>query len=88
MANDNGAAASTPTPTTASPSPTTGANTPATAVPALDTYSIDDFAAAFKTMEATPDVIRAALHMAGKTAFTKEEAQAIIAKYKSKEVKA
>jgi hypothetical protein len=39
-------------------------------------------------MGATPDVIRAALRMAGKTAYTKGEAQAIITKYKSKEVKA
>jgi hypothetical protein len=51
-------------------------------------YSIDDFAAAFKTMDATPDVVRAALRMAGKTAFTKEEAQTIIKQYQSKEVKA
>lgn len=54
----------------------------------MSKYSIEDFATAFKTMDATPDIIRAALRMEGKEAYTKEEAQTIIKKYKNQEVKA
>ncbi len=60
----------------------------ANSVPKASTYSIDEFAAASKTMGATPDVVRAALRTAGKTAYTKNDAKMIIEKYKKKEVKA
>ena len=60
----------------------------ASSVQKASTYSIDEFAAASKTMGATPDVVRAALRTAGKMEYTKDDAKAIIAKYKSKEVKA
>ena len=65
-----------------------GSRPVSTEAPSESRYSIDDFAAAFKTLDATPDIIRAALRMAGKTTFTKEEAQTIIKRYQSKEVKA
>lgn len=97
MANENTAdkpiVSNTPSDPVSNPVPATGAtNYGSRSVPAEtpseSKYSIDDFAAAFKTLDATPDIIRAALRMAGKTSFTKEEAQTIIKKYQSKEVKA
>lgn len=51
------------------------------------TYSVDEFAEASKAFDTSPDVIRAAFLVAGKTEATEEEAKKLINRFKKKEVR-
>lgn len=54
----------------------------------LSTYTVDEFAAAPKSLGVTsPDIIRAAFKVAGKTEATLEEAKKLVLDFKKKEVK-
>lgn len=55
---------------------------------AVSTYTVDEFAAAPKSLDVTsPDIIRAAFRLAGKDKATVEEAKKIVADFRKKEVK-
>lgn len=59
-----------------------------TAVVDSSTYTVDEFAAAPKVLEvSSPDIIRAAFKVAGKTEATVEEAKKIVSSFKKKGVK-
>lgn len=64
-------------------------NTTADAVKATSpTYTVDEFAAAPKSLEVnSPDLIRAAFKVAGKVEATVEEAKRIVSSFKKKGVK-
>ena len=58
------------------------------AKPAAPTYTVDEFAAAPKALDvSSPDIIRAAFKVAGKTEATLEEAKKIVSSFKKKGVK-
>ena len=54
---------------------------------AESTYSISDCVNEYTAFHASPDIVRAALSSAGKTAYTKAEAQKIIDAFAKKVVK-
>lgn len=54
---------------------------------AASLYSVDELVAAFKLFGATPDIVRTALVLDGKETYSREEAEAVVAKFGGKIIK-
>lgn len=50
-------------------------------------YDIEELVIAAKVLNATPDLVRTALELGGKELYTLKEAEEIVAKFGSKEIK-
>lgn len=50
-------------------------------------YDIEELVAAAKVFKATPDLVRTALKLGGKTLYTQAEAEKIVSEFRSKKIK-
>ena len=50
-------------------------------------YEIDELVAAAKVFKATPDLVRAALKLGGKTMYTQAEAEKIVTEFACRKIK-